>query len=215
MSTNDPMLDTEAPVMQYSNELYGKVEITAQYMYTAKGERPRPFDDANDDIARRSVEFAIVITTIDAMGLTRPVEERKHLNWTPAWRDIVWKSIQGMGYDLLRDINGKFIKAEKVQTGRTYTNKTTGKEMNETTFKFMKVYKSEAECIREYENEAGVSHEASDAVDESALLVARALVATCKGDLKKLGTNLKAAGSPYTVESEVIIGLLQEVAVPA
>lgn len=215
MSTNDPMLDTEAPAIEYSNEMYGKVEFSAQFLYTAKGEKPRAFDESTDDIKRRSTEFAISLTTIDAQGLTRPVIERKHLNWTPAWRDVVWKSIQELGYDLLRDLHGKYVKVEMTPTGRKYTNKTTGKEVEETTLKFVKVYESEAACIRDYEDTAGVSHESSEAVDEAAMTVAKALVATCKGDLKKLAANLKAAGSPYTVDSGIIVGLLKEIAVAA
>ena len=215
MSINDPMLDTVAPAMQYSDDLYGKVEFQAKYMYTAKGEKPREFDEQNDDPRHRSTEFSISLTTIDAMGLTRPVEERRHLNWTPAWRDVVWKSVTELGYDLLRDLNGKFVKAERTPTGRTYTNKTTGKEVNETTLKFVKVYESEAACIRDYEDAAGVSHEASSAADDAATTVAKALIATANGDLKKLAINLKAAGSPYTVDSEFIVNLLKETAVAA
>lgn len=214
MSTNDPMVAaTES--REYSNEFYGKVEISAQFMYTNRGERPRPFDDANDDPKKRSTEVSISLTTLDAMGLTRPVIERKHLNWTPAWKDIVWKSIQALGYDLLRDLTGKWVKVEMVPTGRKYTSKTDGSEKTETTLSFLKVYESEAACIRDFEDAAGVSHEASEAVDETALTVARALISTSKGDLKKLAANLKAAGSPFTVESEIIVSLLKEAAVPA
>jgi hypothetical protein len=214
MSTNDPMV-AATEEREYSTEFYGKVEIAAQFMYVNRGERPRPFDDANDDIKKRSTEVSITLTTLDAMGLTRPVIERKHLSWTPAWKEIVWKSIQALGYDLLRDLSGKFVKIEMVPTGRKYTSKTDGTEKSETTLKFLKVYESEAACIRDYEDAAGVSHEASEAVDESAMTVARALISASKGDMKKLANNLKAAGSPYTVDSQVIVNLLQEVAVPA
>ena len=215
MSINNNFLDVTPPTITYSNEVYGKIEFVTQYVYSAKGEKPRAFNDQNDDITHRSIEVAISLTTIDAMGLTRPVIERNHLTWARAWKDVVWKSMQDLGYDSVQDLHGKYLKAEMTPTGRTYTNKTTGKEVNETTLKFVKVYESEAACIRDYEDAAGVSHEASNAADDAATTVAKALIATANGDLKKLAINLKAAGSPYTVDSEFIVNLLKETAVAA
>ena len=124
-----------------------------------------------------------------------------------------WKSVTELGYDLLRDLNGKFVKAERTPTGRTYTNKTTGKEVNETTLKFVKVYESEAACIRRFrEDAAGVATRQAMRRDDAATTVAKALIATANGDLKKLAINLKAARSPYTVDSEFIVKLLKEIA---
>ena len=45
-----------------------------------------------------------------------------------AWEDVVWKDVTKAVYDLLRDLGNRTkSKAGTHPTGRTYTNKTTGK----------------------------------------------------------------------------------------
>ena len=212
MATNDPF-DTGYDLPKYENKYYGKCEVVPRFVVWEKGEPPRDFlpTDMEGD---KQTEFAFSVTTIDAQGLTRPVMERKVYSRSPAWNKITYPSIEEIG-TTLRELNGSYVLSELVPTGRKYTNKTTGKEVNETTLKFVKVYESESACIRDYEDAAGMSHEASSAADDAATTVAKALIATANGDLKKLAINLKAAGSPYTVDSEFIVNLLKETAVAA
>lgn len=216
MSTNDPMQAAIEPPTNLSSDLYGKIEISAQFMYTAKGEKPRAFVDGTDDPRRRSTEVSLSLTTIDAMGLTRPVWEKKHFTWTPAWSGV-WESIQALGFDNLREFSSKWVKVELVPTGRTYTDKKSGEEKEDKAFKFVAVYGSESECIKAYESEWGIEKPAQEDDTKTAVALAtvKALIPTVKGDLNLLDARLKAAKSPYTSASPEVMALLAEAAVPA
>lgn len=214
MATNDPM-QSAIEATEYSNDFYGKVEVSAKFVYSAKGEKPRDFVDG-DDIKRRSTEVALSLTTIDAQGLTRPVIERRHLNWTPVWKNIVWESIKSLGFIDLYALNGAYVKATMVPTGRVYTSKTTGKEVAESTMKFVAAYASEADCIKAYEAESGnvTSQDDAETVAEWEPVIS-ALVTTSKGDLAVLASKLQAVKSPFDVESAVVHRIIASQAVAA
>lgn len=213
MATNDPMQSAiETP--EYVNEFYGKIDVSAKFVYSAKGERPREFMEG-DDIKRRSTEVSLTLTTLDAQGLTRPVIERKHLNWTPIWKDVVWPSIKELGFIDLYALNGKYVKVQMVPTGRVYTSKTTGKEVIETTLKFVGAYASEADCVKAYEAESGnVAADDAETVAEWEPVIS-ALVNASKGDMTILASKLQAVKSPFDVESAVVRRILASQAVAA
>jgi hypothetical protein len=212
MATNDPM-QSAIETSTFSSDLYGKIEVSAKYVYTAKGERPRDFIDGQDDPKKRSTEIALSLTTIDALGLTRPVIERKHLNWTPAWGGV-WESIKALGCDDLYALTGKYVKVEMVGTGRHYKDKT-GTDREETAMKFLAIYDSESACVKAYESDAGVSPSASDALRAEWADTIDTLVTISKGDMTVLAKKLKAAGSPFDVESDLVTEILKSQAVAA
>lgn len=60
------------------------------------------------------------------------------------WTKITLPSIKDMGIMQLKDLDGRFAQVEMAETGRTYQSN--GETKQATTFKFLRLFKDEAEC---------------------------------------------------------------------
>ena len=144
MSTqlNDPFASAVADA-ESASHYFGKMGVDAQFVILRKGESKRIWTEG-ESTDGRTTEIIMRLDPIDAMGLTRHVE-RNMLSNSTEWSKIVWSVLKGMGYSTPKEIDGLWAHVELVPSGRKWFNKE-GTEVFGTTFKFIKVFKTQAEC---------------------------------------------------------------------
>jgi hypothetical protein len=203
---------------------FGKLDVTASFVALIKGQGKVVWHEGLG-IEQRRTEIAIRLNPIDAMNLTRMVE-RSIIAESREWARIVWASLRDLGVRNAREINGKWAKVELVESGRSWVNRE-GQTVKDTTFKFLALYNTQAECEAAWEAENGgsVAHSpasngaaasngnssAENVERDTALQFLPALVAQAGGDRAKLAQLL--AGMPliskhFTVDSPEVQQLL-------
>lgn len=150
--TLDPMASAVADA-ESASHYFGKIGIDAQFVVLKKGQ-PKSIWNEGESTEGRTTEIIIRLDPIDAMGQSRAVE-RNMLSNSTEWSKIVWATLKGMGFATLRDIDGLWAHVEMVPSGRKWFNKD-GQEVFGTTFKFVKVFKTLAECEIAYTAMTGV-----------------------------------------------------------
>jgi hypothetical protein len=146
MSYVDPF-DAATQAGERLDTLYGRVDVSATFVKLVKGVGKQVWIESDGAEARRT-EVQITLNPLDATGLTLLVE-RRLIAESRDWSGIVWPSLRDLGLKNVRELNGKWVKAEMVKTGRTYTNKR-GDTSEETTFKFLAVYNTNDEATAAY-----------------------------------------------------------------
>lgn len=131
---------------------FGKVDCTASFVALIKGQGKMLWTEAHGPEQRRT-EVAIRLDPIDAMNLTRAVE-RNVIAESREWTGTVWASLRDLGVRNAREINGKWAKVELVKSGREWINRE-GQKVEGTTFKFVALYNSKAECEAAWDAENG------------------------------------------------------------
>lgn len=153
MSYNDPM-DAVDNAGQALNHFYGRMDVGASFVRLVKGVGAEVFDDVRDDPKERRTQVTVSLNPIEASNLTMLVE-RKMIAESNEWAKITWASLRdNCGLKKVRDLHNKWAKVEMVGTGRTYTNKR-GQISEATTFRFMAVFNTAAECTAAYWAERG------------------------------------------------------------
>lgn len=234
MSYVDPF-DAATQAGERLDTLYGQVDVNATFVKLVKGVGKQVWVES-DGVDTRRTEVQITLNPLDVTGLTLLVE-RRVIAESRDWSGIVWPSLRDLGLKNVRDLNGKWVKAEMVKTGRTYTNKR-GDTSEETTFKFLGVYSTKAEAEAAYAAARGVSADndpmaismghsangngapihngASNAERETALQFVGALVKQSGGDKSKLASlimQMPLISKYFTVDSPEVADLLATVGV--
>jgi len=196
---------------------FGKVDCTASFVALIKGQGKVLWTEAHGPEQRRT-EVAIRLDPIDAMNLTRAVE-RSVIAESREWTGTVWASLRDLGVRNAREINGKWAKVELVKSGREWINRE-GQKVEGTTFKFLALYNTKAECEAAWdaENGGGVAHSPStngngapDMGRETALQFLPALVMQAGKDKAKLAlllSEMPIISKYFTVDSPEVQALL-------
>lgn len=147
--TFDPFDSASNPTVQ-SFQLFGMVEINAWACALVTGQGKVPYDASNPD-HKRYTAIDIFIQPLPEIEVKNPKScERHWIAEFPEWSKITLKSIKEAGIENVREINGKWAQVEPVANGKKYTDKNTGEERSETTFKFIKFFADENECRAAY-----------------------------------------------------------------
>lgn len=142
VNNNDPFAAAAADA-ESASHYFGKMGVDAQFVVLRKGESKRIWQEG-ESTEGRTTEIIMRLDPIDAMNMTRAVE-RNMLSNSTEWSKIVWSVLKGMGYSTPKEIDGLWAHTELVPSGRKWNNKE-GQEVIGTTFRFIKIFKTLAEC---------------------------------------------------------------------
>lgn len=235
MTTVDPW-DVASTATVAPRSYYGQLRLDTWFCVLQKGVGKVPFDDGqhSPDDRRTSVDIHLIPIAEQnvAFELKRePIAESRE------WAGIVLPSLQQAAVDAgiisdpkeidLRKMNGAWVKAEFVGTGRKYRGRD-GTERESTTFKFLAVYADEAACRAAYAADTGRPLDDDDAFDahpaagggngnakerETALQFVKVLVQQHKGDRAVVAEQIAAMpmlSKWFTIDSPEVAQLLQE-----
>ena len=219
MSTQvlDPMAAAVSDA-ESASHYFGRLQVDAQFVVLKKGQSKQVWQEGMDTDGR-TTEVTIRLNPLDVTGLTRMVE-RNVLSNSGEWSRVVWPSLRDLGVKALRDIEGQWAHVEMVLSGRKWTNKE-GAEVLGTTFKFIKLFGLESDCVKAWEAlQGGEAHSpqaqpsnapVNDAEKAAAMQFLPHIVAANKHDLTALA-NALASMSPlnkyFTVQSPEVLALL-------
>lgn len=188
--------------------LFGQMTIDAYFAVLQKGVGKVPFNPIEHSADKRVT--AISMTLFPAYiveGRNAYSVDRQMIAESKEWASIVKPSLQAIGVSL-KGLQGRYVAAEMVATGRRYTNKS-GEEKVNTTFKFTALFPDSKTCIAAAEaffSRGGSTvpasafpapaSSASDAEKKTAALFLPALWKQSGQDLTKMATLL--AGNPLT-----------------
>lgn len=222
MSTKslDPMSAAVSDA-ESASHYFGQLQIDAQFVILRRGEPKRAWQEGESSDGR-TTEITIRLNPLDVTGLTRMVE-RNVLSNSGEWSRIVWATLRDLGVKQLREIEGKWAHVEMVPSGRKWTNRE-GAEVIGTTFKFVKLFDLESDCVKAWEEFAGGTEAhsappqaqaaqpaANDAEKAAAAQFLPHIVNANKHDLTALA-NALASMAPinkyFTVTSPEVVSLL-------
>lgn len=144
---NNPLDELDNPQVRQP-EYWGEISIDAYYAVLTKGVGKEVFNPQIHSLDKRVTAIDMKLTPIAAMGITFGVE-RGMIAESKEYAGIVLASIKALGIPA-KELNGKYVKLGYVPSGRTYIDKTSGETKDSTTFKFLKVFASQAECEADY-----------------------------------------------------------------
>lgn len=147
---DDPWMSAENPVFRAA-EYFGQINIDMWYCVLEKGAGKIQFDPKTHSADARRTAVDMVLNPLPELNLNFEVS-RSLVAESADWAKIVLPSIKQFGLSP-RELNGKWVKLQFKGTGRKYTNRE-GEERENTTFEFLKVYQSEAECRADYNGES-------------------------------------------------------------
>lgn len=148
---------------QAGNQLpvyYGRVDVTANFVVLQKGVGKLDYDESQHSTADRRTDVNFTINPIDATG-SQFITQRDVIAESKAFRAILWPSLRKLGLNNVREANGLYAKFEFAKTGRTWQGR--NGEVEETTLKFLAVYKTEAEAEADYYAQQGGADDDNDA----------------------------------------------------
>jgi hypothetical protein len=151
----DPFNEASNPP-ERTYDLFGKVEINAFAGAFQKGVRGGvPYDPAVHK--KRHTFIDIYVQPLPEMGTIKNPKslEFHEVAWSNEWAKITLPSIKALGFENVREINGRFARVAKVPTGNKYEKKDaqgnlTGEMADETTFKFVELFADEDACRAAY-----------------------------------------------------------------
>lgn len=169
--TNDPW-DSARDAKPRPAVYWGQLLADAQFVVLEKGIGRLPFDPQTHPPERKVTAVDMSLMPIAEMGMDRPIE-RNAIAEFAQWTKIIQPSILALGVEP-RELNEKYVKVQMVPDGRTYKN-TSGEDVNSTTFKFIKLFADENECIADYlsGNEDGEEGDPSQPTEEPVVLAAQ------------------------------------------
>jgi hypothetical protein len=141
----DPWESAENPVFRAS-EYWGQINIEMWYCVLEKGVGKILFDAQVHDVNNRRTAIEMILLPLAEQNISFEVS-RSTIAESADWAKIVLPSIKDLGLSP-RDLNNKWVKLRYKGTGRTY--KKDGQEKENTTFEFLKVFSSEAECRADF-----------------------------------------------------------------
>lgn len=170
MATNDPFA-AAVEAAERGNFIYGQAQVSASFVVLLKGVGKRTFIEGEHELKDRCTEIVITINPIEESGLTQ-LATRSLIAQSAEFSRIVWPSLRdGCGITDLRQIEGKFVKAEYVKNGRKWQDKKTGEDREGTTFKFHAIYESETACVAAYGADGNAVRTSTDPAGDAAASV--------------------------------------------
>ena len=148
---DDPWASSENPVFRAA-EYFGQINIDTWYCVLEKGTGKIQFDPKTHSADARRTAIDMVLNPLAELNISFEVS-RSLVAESADWAKIVLPSIKQFGLSP-RELNGKWVKLQFKGTGRKYTNRD-GEEKENTTFEFLKLYQSEAECRADYSGDSG------------------------------------------------------------
>jgi pyruvate/2-oxoglutarate dehydrogenase complex dihydrolipoamide acyltransferase (E2) component len=130
-------------------EIFGKCVINVWLCALVKGQGKVPYEagqlDPNTGKELRPLTaIEVAVHKLDEQPDEQPLY-RQYIAEFGEWPDLVLPNLREIGLEDLKSLNNSFVHAQLVATGQKYTNKN-GEERDSTTFKFLKIFKDEAEC---------------------------------------------------------------------
>jgi hypothetical protein len=126
---------------------WGNLQADAYFVVLEKGIGRLPFDPNSHPMERRVTAVDLSLLCIAEQNVQNPIE-RNAIAEFAEWTKIVQPSIQALGLEP-SELHERFVKVKMVPTGRKYKNDA-GETKDATTFKFLKVFADENECIADY-----------------------------------------------------------------
>jgi hypothetical protein len=163
MMTDDPY-ESAANAKLAPRSYYGQISIDAWFCALIKGVGKVPFDPQQHDADKRCTAMDIIVTPIAEQQLNFELK-REMIAESREWAGIVWPSLKELGATSPREVHNKWCKMQQVPSGRKYRAKD-GTEKEATTFKFLALFDSEAECRAAYNADTGGGNDSnSDAAE--------------------------------------------------
>lgn len=148
MSTQLDPFDAATEAGNRPDAFFGRMEVDAQFVVLKKGQSKRAWVEG-DDTDGKCTEITFRLNPLDVTNMTRMVERNMIAEYSE-WSKIVWPSLRDLGVKNVREVNGKWVHVELVKNGRTWTNRD-GDKTEGTTFKFIALHDSEADCVAAWE----------------------------------------------------------------
>jgi len=184
--------DAAETAQEFSSEVWGKVYLdVTPWFFAGGGAKPVPYDPQNPEHAKKqpSIQVDMKMQVLPQMNLKFEVK-RAEYTFSKDYTKIMLPSIKALnltpdGKGILKALNEKWVKIDRVEG---FTQNTRNPELgNFKTWKFLKVFASEEECLKDYEATYNVDgkpwpeeHKPADiAVNpakETALTIARVFV---------------------------------------
>jgi len=152
----DPWDSAENPQeIVFTNVYWGQVEAQAHYCVLEKGIGRVPFDAQVHGMDKCRTAIDILIHPLPESGvqwdITRGVIAESH-----EWAGVILPSLRDLGIQA-RELNGKWVKVERVPFTDKYGNPSTyvdktGQVKEQTTLKFVAVFADEAACRADFQN---------------------------------------------------------------
>lgn len=223
--------DAATAAGERSNRWFGLLTVHAKFVVLIKGQGKHDYDPNIHDEKDRRTQIDISLNPIDDHNMPNLIE-RSIIAESKEWNSITWPSARDLGLANARELDGKFVLAEMVETGRKWTNRE-GDEVKGTTFKFIAFYDDIAACTDAFLAERGGSQQVegepddysdvpfdtngnssgqNDAEKETAKAFLPALVKASAGDLDKLAEMLGSTAvvkKYFTTTSPEVQELLQ------
>ena len=141
---DDPFAAADNPQVRPA-EFFGKLEVDAWFCALVKRQGKVPFDGTMHPIDQRRTAVDLHVIPLADHKLNYPLS-RGVIAESAEWTKIVWPSLRDLGIASLRELKDteRWCKVTTESTGRTYQSNGTTKEA--TTFRFLALYASEAEC---------------------------------------------------------------------
>ncbi len=152
IQTDDPF-ETASNATLTPRSYYGQIQIDAWHCVLVKGQGKVPFDPAQHNVDDRRTAITISLLPLAEQNVQFELA-RDLVAESREWAGIIWPSLKALGLTSAREAQGKWAKMIQVPSGRKYRN-AAGEEKEATTFKFLALYKDEAECRAAYLAETG------------------------------------------------------------
>jgi hypothetical protein len=189
---------------------YGQLHVDCWFCALVKGQGKVPFDAQAHGADQRCTAIDMSLVPISAQNVTRELK-REMIEQSREWAGIVWPAIKEAGVAgglwatpkeaHLRKVNGAWVKAIFVGTGRKYRTQG-GEEREATTFKVEAIFRDQEACVTAYyadthrtppeedgtepiaglENAAPASAPVADKERETALAFLKVIVQQNKGN---------------------------------
>lgn len=141
---DDPFAAADNPVIRPA-EYFGKLEVDAWFCALVKGQGKVPFDGQQHPVDQRRTAVDLHVIPLADHKLNYPLT-RGVIAESKEWTAIVWASLRDLGVQSLRELKDseRWCRVTTESTGRTYQSN--GVTKDATTFRFLALYASEAEC---------------------------------------------------------------------
>jgi hypothetical protein len=229
MATQDVWEAAANPEVKSTFDYFGLVKVDTYFCVLVKGQGKIPYDPGQHTEDQRRTSIEIVVIPLAEQNIQFDVS-RSMIAESREWAGIVLPSIKNLGISP-KELNGRYAHLRTKETGETYVSqrgKHAGETRAKTTFEFVAVYGSEAECraaYQAYTSGAGSTPAAStpppingngsnpvaDAAKDTALKFLKVIVDNaCRGqkDMNVIRTtitanlaNMPMVNSHFTVDS--------------
>lgn len=145
----DPM-DSAVEEAERPFTMFGQLETSASFVMFVNSKKVA-WIEGQDNPRDRRTEVTMIINPIEESGLVNLSTKNVICSNNNEWATIVWPSLRDeCKVANLREADRKWFKVETVKTGKTFVSKKTGETVANTTFKFVAMFNTHAECAAAY-----------------------------------------------------------------